>query len=88
MCPKCQLSWAKCACDITEPDAPSVPIAEPATHNNPEIPFGQYKGQRAASVTDVRYLDWLLGKAWEPFRTQLSDHLQGRADWLALGEDE
>lgn len=88
MCPKCQLSWKRCTCDITEPDDPAPAIAPAKTEIvDPILPFGRHMGQRANTV-DVYYLDWMLGIADEPFKTVLQDHLEGRPDWQNLDSDD
>ena len=48
---------------------------------DPVLPFGKYRGSLASSVRDVAYLDWLLGIAKEPFKTELQKHLDRRPDW-------
>lgn len=58
---------------------------------DPVLPFGKYQGQRASAVKDVRYLDWMLGldNLNQPFRGELTRHLESRSDWQNLElEDE
>ena len=87
-CLKCGRDWKHCECDITEPDRPTLSAPTPSSSVDPVIPFGKYVGQRASEVTDISYLDWMVGVAHEPFKSLLESHLQNRQDWQALGEDE
>lgn len=83
-CFKCGLSWSNCECDITEKD-PLAPVPTLTNAPDPVIRFGQYAGKRASTITDVRYLDWMLGvTAYEPFKAELLAHLKGRKDWQDL----
>jgi len=60
-----------------------------AKHDELKVRFGKYKGERLADI-DVRYLDWLIGCDWlrDPLKKTITEHLRGRAEWAALGDDE
>lgn len=87
-CVKCGKDWKDCECDITEPDRPAQSAPTPSPSCNPRIPFGKYAGKKAAEVDDVRYLDWMLGIANDPFKSDLLKHLQHRQDWMQMENKE
>lgn len=40
-----------------------------------KIPFGKYKNKPLGEVNDLKYLNWMLGIAKEPFKSRLRSYL-------------
>ncbi len=64
-------------------------MAPEVTTTDPILPFGKHKDKHASDV-DAHYLDWMIGleNLREPFKSQLLAHLETRADWKRLGDED
>lgn len=85
-CTNCGFDWDDAVMDVIRTPEPTPAPRVSSSVPDPIMPFGKHQGKRCSQITDVKYLDWIIGAGFvkQPLLGQITAHLKSRADWKRL----